>query len=61
MKILVYPKDTNNPYQKQLREVTGAGMMDCKKALAEANGDFQKAQELLRKRGICERIMACSS
>jgi elongation factor Ts len=37
---------------KQLREVTGAGMMDCKKALAEANGDFQKAQELLRKRGI---------
>jgi elongation factor Ts len=37
---------------RQLRDKTGAGMMDCKKALAEANGDFEKAIELLRKRGI---------
>ena len=37
---------------KELREKTGAGMMDCKKALTEAKGDMEKAQELLRKRGI---------
>src|SRR5262245_12985313 len=36
---------------KQLREQTGAGMMDCKTALAEANGDFEKAIEWLRKKG----------
>lgn len=36
---------------KQLRDVTGAGMMDCKKALAEADGDMEKAIELLRKKG----------
>ncbi len=36
---------------KELREKTGAGMMDCKKALEEANGDFEKAVELLRKKG----------
>lgn len=36
---------------KALRERTGAGMLDCKKALDEANGDMQKAAELLRKRG----------
>ncbi len=33
---------------KKLREITGAGMMDCKKALEEAGGDFDKASELLR-------------
>lgn len=33
---------------KKLRELTGAGMMDCKKALDEANGDFDKAAELIR-------------
>ena len=33
---------------KKLREITGAGMMDCKKALEEAEGDFEKANELLR-------------
>jgi elongation factor Ts len=33
---------------KKLREITGAGMMDCKKALEEADGDFEKAAELLR-------------
>jgi elongation factor Ts len=37
---------------KELREKTGAGMMDCKKALAENAGDFVKAEEWLRKKGI---------
>ncbi|KAF2303949.1 hypothetical protein GH714_024896 [Hevea brasiliensis] len=37
---------------KQLREETGAGMMDCKKALSETGGDIIKAQELLRKKGL---------
>lgn len=37
---------------KKLREQTGAGMMDCKKALGEANGDFEKAVALLREKGI---------
>ncbi|HEX5753342.1 MAG TPA: translation elongation factor Ts [Archangium sp.] len=37
---------------KELREKTGAGMMDCKKALAETGGDFTKAEEWLRKKGI---------
>ena len=36
---------------KELREMTGAGMMDCKKALAEANGDMDAAVEVLRKNG----------
>ena len=36
---------------KQLRDKTGAGMMDCKGALAEANGDMEKAIEILRKKG----------
>lgn len=36
---------------KRLREMTGAGMMDCKAALAEAEGDFEKAIEVLRKKG----------
>ena len=35
----------------KLRQMTGAGMMDCKKALVEADGDFDKAIELLRKKG----------
>lgn len=37
---------------KQLRDLTGAGMMECKKALVEANGDFNQAQVILRKRGL---------
>ncbi len=37
---------------KQLRERTGAGMMECKKALQEANGDLSEAEVVLRKRGI---------
>lgn len=36
---------------KKLRDMTGAGMMDCKKALTEAGGDFDKAIEVLRKQG----------
>lgn len=36
---------------KKLRDITGAGMMDVKKALEEANGDFEVATDLLRKRG----------
>jgi elongation factor Ts len=36
---------------KQLRERTGAGMMECKKALVEANGDIEKAVDVLRKQG----------
>ena len=39
---------------KELREKTGAGMMDCKKVLTETNGDFEKAIELLRERGIAK-------
>lgn len=37
-----------------LREKTGAGMMDCKKALIEANGDVEKAIEILREKGIAK-------
>ncbi|MCZ8512338.1 translation elongation factor Ts [Paenibacillus filicis] len=37
---------------KELREKTGAGMLDCKKALEEANGDLTKAGELLREKGL---------
>ncbi|KAI3714649.1 hypothetical protein L6452_21607 [Arctium lappa] len=37
---------------KQLREETGAGMMDCKKALSKTGGDLEKAQEYLRKKGL---------
>jgi elongation factor Ts len=37
---------------KKLREVTGAGIMECKKAFEEAAGDFKKAQEIVRERGI---------
>ncbi len=39
---------------QKLREMTGAGMMDCKKALTEANGDFQEAIDILRKKGIAK-------
>ena len=37
---------------KELRERTGAGMMDCKRALQDTNGDIDKAIELLRERGL---------
>jgi elongation factor Ts len=39
---------------KQLRDMTGAGMMDCKKALEESGGDLDKAGTLLRERGIAK-------
>ena len=39
---------------KELRELSGAGMMDCKKALQEAEGDIKKAMEVLRKNGIAK-------
>lgn len=37
---------------KELRETSGAGMMDCKKALAETNGDMNAALDYLREKGI---------
>ena len=39
---------------KELREISGAGMMDCKKALTEASGDLEKAIDILRKTGIAK-------
>lgn len=39
---------------KELREKTGAGMMDCKKALTETNGDMEKAVDFLREKGIAK-------
>jgi len=35
----------------KLRKMTGAGMMDCKKALIESDGDYEKAVDILRKKG----------
>ena len=45
-----------------LRKMTGAGMMDCKKALVEANGDFDRAQEIIREKGklvASKRAICC--
>lgn len=39
---------------KELREMSGAGMMDCKKALTEASGDLEKAIDILRKTGMAK-------
>ena len=39
---------------KKLREMTGAGMMECKKALQQANGDFDRAIDILRERGLAQ-------
>ncbi len=39
---------------KELRELTGAGLMDCKKALKEVDGDIEKATELMRKKGLAK-------
>jgi elongation factor Ts len=44
--------EVNATVVKDLREKTGAGMMDCKKALQEANGDIEQAIDILRKKGI---------
>ena len=40
---------------KELREITGAGMMECKKALAEVDGDLEKAIDVLRTRGLAQQ------
>jgi elongation factor Ts len=37
---------------KALRDMTGAGMMDCKRAMTEADGNIDKAQEILREKGL---------
>ena len=39
---------------KKLRDATGAGMMECKAALTEANGDLEEATTILRKRGLAQ-------
>lgn len=44
--------EINPQLVKQLREKTNAGMMDCKRALAEAGGDIEKAEAILRTKGI---------
>src|SRR4030081_33197 len=44
--------DINPQLVKTLREKTNAGMMDCKRALAEASGDLEKAEAILRTKGI---------
>ena len=41
---------------KNLREKTGAGMMECKKALTESSGDFEKAIDLLRQKGLATAL-----
>ena len=41
---------------KELREMSGAGMMDCKKALTEADGDMDKAVEVLREKGLAKAV-----
>ena len=47
--VTIAPKDV-----AELRARTGAGMMDCKRALEEAGGDMEKAAEILRKKGIAK-------
>src|SRR5688572_25848187 len=44
----------NSEHIKELRESTGAGLMDCKKALQEVDGDYEKAVEFLRKKGLAK-------
>ena len=41
---------------KELREMTGCGMMDCKKALTEADGDKEKAVDILREKGMAKAV-----
>lgn len=45
---------------KELREQTGAGMMDCKKALNETNGNMEEAVEVLRKNGQAKAVKKLS-
>jgi elongation factor Ts len=46
--------DVDMALVKKLREQTGIGILECKKAIAEANNDFNKAEELLRKKGYAK-------
>jgi elongation factor Ts len=48
--------DINATLVKELREKTGVGIMDCKKALAEVEGDIQRAIDYLRKKGIATAL-----
>jgi elongation factor Ts len=48
--------EINAKMVKQLRDKTGAGMMECKRALEEADGDFEKAEIILRKRGLAGAV-----
>jgi elongation factor Ts len=50
--IITLMSDVSPTLVKQLREKTNAGMMDCKKALVETGGDLEKAEDILRKKGI---------
>ena len=52
--------EINPQLVKQLREKTNAGMMDCKRALAEANGDLAKAETILRTKGIASATKKAS-
>ncbi|HEX9123347.1 MAG TPA: translation elongation factor Ts [Actinomycetota bacterium] len=52
--------DINAEQVKQLRELTGAGMMDCKRALQDADGDVEKAVELLRQKGLASAAKRAS-
>jgi len=45
---------------KELREITGVAMMDCKKALVEADGDLEAAQDYLRKKGQAKALKKSS-
>ncbi len=45
---------------KALREQTGCGMMDCKKALVEADGDMEKAVDFLREQGLAKQAKKAS-
>ncbi len=46
--------EINSQLVKQLRDKTNAGMMDCKRALTEANGDLEQAEVVLRKKGLSQ-------
>lgn len=48
------PMEISAKMVKELRDKTGAGMMDCKKALTEAGGDYEKAVKVLREKGIAK-------
>ena len=45
----------------KLRKMTGAGMMDCKKALQEAEGDYARAQDIIREKGTTAPLRRVSS